>query len=114
MRERKPIDAALRLFLDEQAVALGPPVEMTDEARTRMVRERMVRALESRAFIPGLPNEVKTHEVNIAAGLAARLYLPSSGAQPLPVLVYLPAAAGLPVRVRATIPSAAFSARPPV
>ena len=89
MRERKPIDAALRLFLDEQAVALGPPVEMTDEARTRMVRERMVRALESRAFIPGLPNEVKTHEVNIAAGLAARLYLPSSAAQPLPVLVYL-------------------------
>lgn len=89
MRERKPIDAALRLFLDEQAAAWGPPVEVTDEVRTRIVRERMVRALESRAFIPGLPNEVKTREVEIASGLAARLYLPSSGAQPLPVLVYL-------------------------
>jgi acetyl esterase len=89
MRERKPIDAALRLFLDEQAAAWGPPVEMTDEARTRMVRERLDRARESRAFIPGLPNEVETQEVEIASGLGARLYLPSSGTRPLPLLVYL-------------------------
>ena len=43
MRERKPIDPALRSFLDEQAAAVGAPVEMSDEARTRLLRQRMVR-----------------------------------------------------------------------
>jgi acetyl esterase len=88
MRERKPIDGALRRFLDEQAVAFGPPQTMTDEARVRMVRERMVRALQSRESIPGLPNQVETRDVEIEPGLTARLYLPSKGAGPLPVLVY--------------------------
>jgi acetyl esterase len=88
MRERKPIDGALRRFLDEQAVAFGPPQTMTDEARVRMVRERMVRALESRESIPGLPNQVETRDVEIAPGLAARLYLPPSVGTQLPVLVY--------------------------
>jgi acetyl esterase len=89
MRERKPIDQALRRFLDEQAAALGPPAEMTDEARTRMLRERMVRALESRTSIPGLPNQVQTREVEIATGLLAHLYTPPGAEGPLPVLVYL-------------------------
>jgi acetyl esterase len=88
MTERKPIDGALRRFLDEQAAAFGPPQTMTDEARVRMVRERMVRALQSRESIPGLPNQVETRDVDIAPGLAARLYLPSKAAGPLPVLVY--------------------------
>ena len=75
MRERKPVDQALRRFLDEQAAALGAPVEMTDEARTRMLRQRMVRALESRTSIPGLPNQVEMRQVEIASGLfAAPLY----------------------------------------
>jgi acetyl esterase len=89
MRERKPIDPELRRFLDEQAAALGPSVEMTDEARTRMLRQRMVRALESRTSIPGLPNQVEMCQVEIAAGLPARLYLPPRPEEPLPLLVYL-------------------------
>jgi len=88
MRERKPIDGALRRFLDEQAAAFGPPQTMTDEARVRMVRERMVRALQSRGSIPGLPNQVETRDVEIVSGLSARLYLPTGAAGPLPVLVY--------------------------
>jgi acetyl esterase len=87
MTERKPIDQALRRFLDEQAAALGAPAEMTDEARTHMLRQRMVRALESRTSIPGLPNQVEMHQVEIAAGLLARLYIPPGPEGPM--LVYL-------------------------
>ena len=90
MRERKPIDRALRRFLDEQqAAASSGPAVMTDEARARMTRALMVRSLESRASIPGLPNSVTTGEVEIAPGLTARLYTPPRAATPLPVLVYL-------------------------
>jgi len=93
VRERKPIDAALRRFLDEHAAAAGRPPEMPDEARTRMVRELVMRALESRESIAGLPNEVETREVAIAPGLAGRLYLPPRTASalpgPRPMLVYL-------------------------
>ena len=90
MRERKPIDGALRRFLDEQAAASGnlAAVRM-DEARARIMRELMVRVLASRESIPGLPNEVETREVLIAPGLAARLYRPNGIALLLPVLVYL-------------------------
>jgi acetyl esterase len=89
MRERKPIDQALRRFLDEQTAALGAPPEMTDEARTRMLRQRMMRALENRTSIPGLPNQVEMRQVEIAPGLFARLYTPPAGEGPLPLLVYL-------------------------
>ncbi len=89
MVERKPIDPALRRFIDEQVAAWGAPVEMTDEARTRVLRERMVAALENRGSIPGLPNEVEIRDVEIADGLAARLYTPPVAAGPLPFLVYL-------------------------
>jgi acetyl esterase len=89
MTERKAIDRALRRFLDEQAAALGAPAEMTDEARTCMLRQRMVRALESRTSIPGLPNQVEMRPVEIASGLLARLYTPHRVEGPLPVLVYL-------------------------
>ena len=89
MRERKPIDQALRRFLDEQAAAFGVPVEMTDAARAQMLRQRMVRALESRTSIPGLPNQVEMHEMEIASGLRARLYIPPRPEGPLPMLVYL-------------------------
>jgi acetyl esterase len=89
MRGRKPIDQALRRFLDEQAAAAGAPAEMTDADRTRMLRQRMVRALESRTSIPGLPNQVEMRLVEIAPGLLARLYTPSRPEGPLPMLVYL-------------------------
>jgi acetyl esterase len=89
MRERKPIDPALRRFLDEQAAASGAPVDMTDEARTPMLRQRMMRALESRTSIPGLPNQVEMRQVEMAPGLFARLYTPPASEGPLPLLVYL-------------------------
>ena len=89
MRERKPIDGALRRFLDEEAAPSGDLAQMTDEALVRLGRALIVRALENRASIPGLPNDVETHEVGIAPGLAARLYMPPRAAVPLPVLVYL-------------------------
>jgi acetyl esterase len=88
MRERKPIDGALRRFLDEEAAPSGDP-QMTDEALVRFGRAFLLRALENRASIPGLPNDVETLEVEIAPGLAARLYMPPRASVPLPVLVYL-------------------------
>jgi acetyl esterase len=89
MRERKPIDPALRRFLDEQAAASAAPAEMTDEGRTRMLRQRMVRALEGRESILGLPNQVEMREVEIVPGLFARLYIPLADGEPLPLLVYV-------------------------
>lgn len=53
-----------------------------------MRRELMVRALKSRASIPGLPNVVQTRDVAITEALTGRLYTPHV-AGPLPVLVYL-------------------------
>jgi len=92
--ERKPIDGALRRFLDEQAADSGRLAAMTDEVRARTVRALMVRALENRGFIPGLPNGVETRDAEIAPGLTARLYMPSCSRSVaheglLPVLVYL-------------------------
>jgi acetyl esterase len=89
MTERKPLDAALRRFLDEQAAAAGQPVEMTDEERLAMARARIMRALESRTSIPGLPNDVETRDVAITGALMGRLYTPHRAMGPLPVLVYL-------------------------
>ena len=89
MRERKPIDPALRRFLDEQAAAAPSTGEMTDEQRTAFVRSRMVKALESRTSIPGLPNEVQAHDVAITSALSGRVYTPAATQRPLPMLVYL-------------------------
>ncbi len=109
MKERQPIDPALRRFLDEQAAAAVPPASLADEARIRLVRSLMVRALESRGFIPGLsnlglsnlglsnlglsnpglPNEVETREVEVTPHLSARLYTPPDRTSPMPLLVYL-------------------------
>jgi acetyl esterase len=85
MREREPIDAELRSFLDEQSADAGNlnPALMTDNERVQIVR-----LPEIRAFIPGLPNMVEMREVKIAPNLSGRLYLPSQ-AKSLPVLVYL-------------------------
>jgi acetyl esterase len=90
MTERKPFDAAVRRFLDEQAVTTGAlPAATTNEERVHTARSAMMRALESRASIAGLPNGVETHDVEIAAGLGGRVYLPKGdGATPWPVLVY--------------------------
>jgi acetyl esterase len=89
MRERKPIDAALRSFLDAQAAVAGAPTPTSDEELVRMRRALIVKALETRSSIPGLPNKVETRDVAISGALTARLYTPPHGSETLPVLVYL-------------------------
>jgi acetyl esterase len=88
MRERKPMDPALRSFLDAQAAAAGP-VPASDAELVTARRMLIVRALESRSSIPGLPNKVETRDVAISGALAGRLYTPPRSAETLPVLVYL-------------------------
>jgi acetyl esterase len=89
MRERKPIDAVLRSFLDAQAAAAGAPAPTSNEELVRTRRALMVKALENRSSIPGLPNKVETRDVAISGALTARLYTPPHGSETLPVLVYL-------------------------
>ena len=90
MQERKPFDGAVRRLMDEQAAAAGvPPSAATNEERVSTARAFMMRALENRASIAGLPNRVQSRDVEIASGLGARLYVPLAGAAPLPVLVYM-------------------------
>ena len=90
MTVRKPIDPDLRIFLDQQARASPGPAGSPAEARARMVRQ-----LESRDRIPGLPNgvEAKDHWLGEVAGqgLQVRVYTPppSPARRPAPVLVYL-------------------------
>jgi acetyl esterase len=87
MRERTPIDPALRSFLDAQASAAGP-VPTSDTELVSARRMLILRALESRSSIPGLPNKVEAGDVAIAGALSGRLYTPA-GSVKLPVLVYL-------------------------
>lgn len=89
MAERKPFNAAVRRLLDEQAAAGPPPQPVTNADRVRMARGFMVRTLENRTEIAGLPNKVGTRELEIAPGLSGRLYLPPGSDGPLPVLVYV-------------------------
>jgi acetyl esterase len=89
MRERKPIDPALRSFLDAQAAAGGAPVPTSNEELVRSRRALLVKALESRSSIPGLPNQVETRDVEISGVLSGRLYKPPRSKETLPVLVYL-------------------------
>jgi acetyl esterase len=88
MRERTPMDPALRSFLDAQAAAAGP-MPTSDDELVSARRMLIVRALESRLSIPGLPNEVEARDVKISGTLSGRLYTPGRSAEKLPVLVYL-------------------------
>jgi acetyl esterase len=87
-KERKPIDVALRKYLD----AIAPPApassQPSDEDRVRTGRMLMLQARENRGAIPGLPNGVGTRDATISAGVTARLYTPADASVPLPVLVY--------------------------
>ena len=102
-RERKPIDAELRRYLDAIAPPAPEPFELnvsgaasasppastsSDEDRARARRALMLQAREKRGDIPGLPNGVRTRDANLSAEVNGRLYLPSGGSAPLPVLVY--------------------------
>ena len=92
MRERKPIDPALREFLDGRVtldVAGRSPEPWTDPERAMATRAQLVAAVHSRAQIAGLPNDVVAHDVARAASLAGRRYLPASPTLPVALLVYL-------------------------
>lgn len=87
LRERKPLDPALKQYLTEIAAAAPDqsPAEETAENR----RAIMNRALESRTSIPGLPNQVESRDLMISAKRTARLYSPPDAAASLPVLLYM-------------------------
>ncbi len=88
MSERKPLDTALRSFLDAQAAAAGP-MPASDAELVDARRMLILRALESRSSIPGLPNKVEARDVAISEALSGRLYTPARSAEKLPVLIYL-------------------------
>src|ERR1700733_14243190 len=88
MRGRKPIDPALRNFLDAQAAAAGP-APTSDEELVSARRALIIQALKNRSSIPGLPNHVEARDVAISGTLTGRLYTPARSAETLPVLVYL-------------------------
>jgi acetyl esterase len=82
------MDPALRGFLDAQAAAAGP-MPASDAELVSARRMLIVRALESRSSIPGLPNKVEARDLAISGTLSGRLYTPARSAETLPVLVYL-------------------------
>ena len=89
-RERKPIDPALRSFLDAQAAAAAAAPAATSTEELVIARRTLLEhALKSRTSIPGLPNDVGTRDVTLFNDLSGRLYTPPGSAAPLPVLVYL-------------------------
>lgn len=88
-RERKPIDPELRRYLDAIASPASPAAPPTNAEMVQARRSLMMKALEGRTVIPGLPNGVQARDVAISASLGARLYTPPGATKPLPVLVYL-------------------------
>ena len=86
-RERRPIDPALKQYLDE--IAAPAPVEQAVPETPANRRAMMNRALENRTNIPGLPNRVETRDLTITARRTARLYTPPDAVMPLPVLLYM-------------------------
>lgn len=87
--ETKPMDAELRRYLDELSASAPVLDGASDEERLRIRRGLMMKALENRGEIPGLPNAVAARDVTMAQGLTGRLYTPPDAEAPLPVLVYL-------------------------
>ncbi len=83
MLERKPFNPDVRRLLDEQARGPQSPNEF------QAARDLLVRTLENRASIPGLPNAVTSRDLAITPGLNVRVYHPRGGEQIKPVLVYL-------------------------
>jgi acetyl esterase len=89
MRNRKPIDPALKRVLDERAALEAlEPAPSSDLERALATRAGQLRALQRRGAIAGLPNDVVSHDVALSAALAGRIYLPAE-AGPRPLIVHL-------------------------
>ncbi len=86
--ERKPLNAALKNYLDAIAAAAAATLPPDDAERVRLRRAWMLQAREQRSAIAGLPNGVETRDVAIFPGLGGRLYTPADAAASRPVLVY--------------------------
>lgn len=96
MHEKKPIDPALRAYLDAMAANTPPlPPGISALERAAIGRAGMERALASRAEIAGLPNSVQTRDIALTPTLQARLFTPAAAlsetdaARGLPIVVYL-------------------------
>ncbi len=87
-REHKPIDAALRRFLDETGPAAPILQQPNDAARVETGRALMLQARNRRVEIPGLPNRLETRDVTIRDWLTGRIYTPPDATGPLPALVF--------------------------
>jgi acetyl esterase len=89
IEERMPMDPDLRGYLDSLD-ANAPNLDgATNAERVRMRRAQMMKTLEDRGAIPGLPNGVEGRDLTMAQGLKARLYTPPDAKPPSPVLIYL-------------------------
>ena len=90
MRDRRPMNPALRRYLDELAAAQPPrPPGHRARAGARRGRAGMEAAARSRAAIPGLPNDVTATDIEIGPGLGARLYRAPAAVGAPPLMVYL-------------------------
>jgi acetyl esterase len=88
-KDRMPIDADLRKYLDEVIPPSPSTSNQTNEEVAQTRRILMMKILENRDFIRGLPNRVAARDVTISGGPSLRLYMPPDCLVPLPVLVYL-------------------------
>src|SRR6185312_5356640 len=89
IKEPTPMDAELRGYLDNLDSNAANLDGATNAERVRMGRAMMMKALEDRGAIPGLPNGVEARDLTVARALNARLYTPPDAKPPSPVLIYL-------------------------
>jgi len=89
IKEPTPMDPELRGYLDNLDSNAPNLDGATNAERVRMGRAMMMKALEDRGAIPGLPNGVEARDLTVARALNARLYTPPDAKPPSPVLIYL-------------------------
>ncbi|BAF90097.1 lipolytic enzyme [Azorhizobium caulinodans ORS 571] len=83
----RPLDPALRAYLDSLAPPPGTPVPQTDAEILIARRTALETARAVRTTIPGLPNGVETADIRIDDDLRGRLYQPGRDG-PHPLLIY--------------------------
>ncbi len=83
----RPLDPALRAYLDSLVPPPGTPVPQTDAEILIARRTALETARAVRTTIPGLPNGVETADISIDDDLRGRLYQPGRDG-PHPLLIY--------------------------